>query len=456
MSSDSGGAAGAPVERTDLLAYFHRACLRESSGRPPRIGLEHELLPIDPVTGAARAYRGPGGVERVFRDLLASGFEDPQRGDPPTRAMRGPLAINVEPGGQTEISGSPAASLADCERELRGAWDLLRESARAAGFRYIAHGIMPVSLAGEIEMVPKRRYRIMTEFFEARGGPRFRDMMRRTGSVQASFDYEDEADAGRKLRLALLAAPVTAALFANSPLAGGRPSGYASERTAIWLETDPARCGLVREAFEGEWSFERYLDFALRVPAILVRADDGGVASAGGRTFGDLLRNGIPPTPGVGGGAGRRATLADWELHLSTIFTDARLKGVVECRSADGPRPADVMGPPALWTGLLYDRAALEGATALLAPYLPLWEDMKRAAARDGLRARVDGRTTMLDLARALVGLAAQGLRARGLGGERYLAAAEESVRTGRAPADRVLELFARGGLPAVIADAAV
>jgi glutamate--cysteine ligase len=446
MSSDSGGEAGEPVARADLVRYFREAC-RASRGAPRRIGVEHELLPVDPATGAAWPYGGPRGVEAVFRALLAAGFEDPQRAERPTRAVRGGAAINTEPGAQTEISGTPWEGLDAVEGELRELWGILRKAAQEAGFRYISHGLQPLSLAGEIEQVPKRRYAIMARYFEERGGPRFSDMMRRTGSVQASFDFDDEADAGRKLRLALLAAPFAAALFANSSVAGGRASGFASERTAIWLATDDARCGLVPEALEGEWSFERYVDFALRVPTILVRAEDGGVAPAGGRSFGDVLASGV---------AGRRATIADWELHLSTIFTDARLKTVVECRACDAPPPADVMAVPAFWTGLLYDRAALEAAGGLVAPYLPVWQEVKAAVARDGLRARIAGRPAVLDVGRELVKLAAAGLRARGLGEERYIVAAEAAARTGRTAADVATEVVSHGGLAELVAAAAI
>jgi glutamate--cysteine ligase len=287
----------------------------------------------------------------------------------------------------------------------------------------------------------------MTRYFAARGGARFRDMMRRTASVQASFDFEDEADAGRKLRLSLLGAPVATAIFANSPISGGRPNGLKCERALIWLETDAARCGTIPEALDGEWSFERYVDFALRVPAILVRAQDGGVEEAGGAPFADLLARGGP--------GGRRLTRADWEIHLTTIFTDARLKQVVECRTCDAPRPAEAMAVPAFWTGLLYHRPSLEAALSLLGPYRAALEAARPAIGREGLGARLDGTAaTVLDLARELVKLAARGLDARGE--RRHLAPIEESVERGMCPADRALEVFRRGGISALVEHASL
>jgi glutamate--cysteine ligase len=449
MSSDLGGAAGERVQsRADLVRYFEDAASKRA-GTTPRIGVESELLPIDPLTGRAVPYSGPAGVEAALACLGARGFEDPGPGTAHTvRLTRGALSINLEPGAQVEVSGTPFPSLVDVAAELAATLAVMGSCARDFGFRLCGHGLQPVSLAAEMELVPKRRYDIMTRYFEARGGPYFKDMMRRTASVQASFDYADEQDAGRKLRVALLGASVAAAIFANSPIAAGRPSGLRSERTLIWTDVDRARQGTIRQALEGAWSFERYVDYALEVPAILTRAEDGGVEDAGGRTFADLLARGTP--------SGRPVTRTDWEIHLTTIFTDARLKGVVECRSCDAPRPSDAMAVPAFWTGLLYHRPATEAALELLRPRQAALEDARVEIARGALKARLAGGAAVLDLARELVRLAGAGLDARGLGERRLLAPAEEIVATGRTAADRALSLYEGGGVLALVEDAAV
>ena len=48
------------------------------------------------------------------------------------------------------------------------------------------------------------------------------DMMHATATVQANFDYADEADMVAKLRAGLLASPIVSALFANASLSGGK------------------------------------------------------------------------------------------------------------------------------------------------------------------------------------------------------------------------------------------
>ncbi|MBI3893416.1 MAG: glutamate--cysteine ligase [Candidatus Wallbacteria bacterium] len=469
MSSDSGGQAGAPIERKDLLEYFRKPT---QSGRLDGcgrcVGVEYELLPVDPATGRAVLFApadGPG-VEAAFLGLLEDPKYQPAEGPlPPTTLQRGRASINLEPGGQTEVSGSPFRSLGEVEEELRAILAELAESARQRGFVYHSHAMQPVSFSGEIELVPKRRYRIMAEHLARHGGRRYRDMMTRTASVQASYDFTGEADAGRKMRLAMLAAPVAAALFANSPIEAGRESGLMSVRTAIWRETDEARCGLVPAALDGEWSWERYVEHALDVPSILVRAADGGVASAQGRTFRDLLEHGID---------GRRAEMADWELHLSTIFTEARIKRVLEVRSSDAPPPGAEMAMPALWAGLFYHPASLEGGLELLSPFRAELPEMFHAAARHGLRGRTPGGTQLAGLARDLVALARAGLaRLANPGGqgrppyspglaavepgeERYLAPLEEWVARGRSPAEDALETFREGGVQALVEKARV
>jgi glutamate--cysteine ligase len=451
MSSDLGGAAGEEIPgREGLVRWFHEAAAARA-GKPPLVGVESELLPVDPASGAAVAYSGRRGVEAALACLVSKGFEDPPPLAPrTTRLVRGELSVNLEPGAQVEVSGTAVASLVDAARELDATLAVIGRCAREQGFRLAGHGVQPVSAASEIELVPKRRYDAMTRYFAARGGARFLDMMRRTASVQASYDYLDEADAGRKLRLSLLGAPVAAAVFANSPVALGRETGLLSERTLIWLDVDRDRQGTIDAALDGAWSFERYVDFALRVPAILVRAQDGGVAEAGGRPFADLLARGAP--------GGRRLTFADWEIHLTTIFTEARLKRVVECRSCDAPRPAEGASVPALWTGLLYHAPSLEAGLALLGPHRAALGsvELRREVAREGLRARLPGEeATVLDLARPLARLAEAGLRARGLGEERLLAPVLERLETGRTPADRSLEAFRRGGVAALVEDCA-
>ena len=76
------------------------------------------------------------------------------------------------------------------------------------------------------------------------------DMMYRTSTVQVNMDYASEADMVKKLRVSLALQPVATAIFANSPFTDGKPNGYLSMRSNIWLDTDKDRTGMIAFAFE--------------------------------------------------------------------------------------------------------------------------------------------------------------------------------------------------------------
>ena len=70
-----------------------------------------------------------------------------------------------------------------------------------------------------------------------------------------------------------------------------------------------------------------------------------------GNTFRDLMDGKIKKMD---------ATFSDWENHITTIFTEVRLKKIIEVRGADGGVWSRVCALPAFWTGILYDRSADE------------------------------------------------------------------------------------------------
>ena len=109
--------------------------------------------------------------------------------------------------------------------------------------------------------------------------------------------------------------------------------------------------------------------------------------------------------------------MRDWELHLSTLFPEVRLKRYIELRGADaGPMPmAAALG--ALWRGLLDDRDARAAAWELVAKHsFAEREALRREVPRAALRARLGGRP-LQELALELVRISRRGL-ARLPGGE--------------------------------------
>ena len=423
-----------PIESLqDLVDYFR-------SGEKPRarwrVGIEHEKLSLRSGAWEPVPYDGERGIEALLRRLANEPGWRALTEDGHIVGLDGEgLGVSLEPGAQVELNGRPSASLLDTRRELDAHLAGLRRLAEPLGITFLALGAHPFHPTKELPQVPRERYRIMRRYLPARGELSL-DMMHATASMQASFDYSDEADLVAKMRAALAVTPIAAALFANSSLALGRPSGFVSRRLHIWHHTDPERTGLLPFAFDHDFGYARYAEWALDVPMFfLVRA--GGYRPMDGKTFRRFWREGHE---------GGRATLADFERHLTTLFPEVRLKRLLEVRSADAVSPELLCGVPALWKGILYDPEALAAASALTGD----WSAEQRAAvhadvARRGLAAETPaGPAPIAVLARELLAIARHGLRRQAATGAPdegvLLDPVDALVERGKSPGQIVLE----------------
>jgi glutamate--cysteine ligase len=188
--------------------------------------------------------------------------------------------------------------------------------------------------------------------------------------------------------------------------------------------------------FEPGLDYEKYVQWALDVPMFFVM-HEGDYRAAGGLSFRRYLAEGHE---------GKRATMQDWNLHLTTLFPEVRLKQFLEVRGADAVPPALTCALPALWKGILYDDDACQAAWLLVDD----WDFAERVAAleavaRRGLSAAVAG-GPVLELARELVEISAAGLAriGHGRGGEpderSFLDPLRAVAESGRSPGDDVLE----------------
>jgi glutamate--cysteine ligase len=443
MSLDRRSAETPPVRGVGDLVNWFRA--RE---RPPsewKVGLEHEKVPVVEGTSRAVPYGGPRGIAAFLRGFCRFGYAPFEDAGNIIAAQREGLTVSIEPGGQIELSGRPFQDVHVVADEVDRHHDKCAEIGRELGIALLATGYRPWGTPATAEWVPKTRYGVMRPYLAAHG--RYgEDMMSMTGSTQASFDFGSERDVAEKVRTALAVQPVVAALWANSPIVNGRESGWLAYRVQVWESVDPARQGLLPFAFEPGFlddPYRRYVEWALDVPMIFVRRGET-YRDPGGRTFRAFLAGGID---------GQRPTLLDWEDHLSTLFTEVRVKGVVEVRAADACDAGMTKALAALWKGLLYDAEARAAAYALLRG---LSLDERRAlmiaAGREGLRAREPGGRTLAAVARELIDLAAAGLCRQNCCGKKgqdervWLEPIAARAETSRTPADEALEAFRRGG----------
>jgi glutamate--cysteine ligase len=254
--------------------------------------------------------------------------------------------------------------------------------------------------------MPKQRYKIMRAYMPQRGSMGL-DMMQSTCSTQVTADFCDEADMVKKFRVSLALQPVAEALFANSPFAQARDSGFLSYRSKIWANTDPQRCGSLPFAFQQGMSFERYTDYVLDVPMYFV-IREGQYIDASGLSFRDFLDGRLAVLPG------QKPVLSDWVNHLSTVFPHVRLKRQLEMRGADaGDAVLRVPALAALWAGLLYDVDALDTACERIRDWTtPERHDLTVGVAKYGFRTPFR-KGTVRDLSLWMLELSRAGLERR-------------------------------------------
>ena len=422
-------------KKDDLIRYF------EDGGKPRaqwRVGSEYEKVVVRTSDGTAIPYSGARGVEDLLRRMAADyGFE-PEDEHGHILALKGDrAAITLEPGGQIELSGEQCDSIHCAYEEFSEHVQQLIEVTGKIDATVLGLGMQPVSRIDQIELLPKARYHIMYPYM-ARKGKLGQRMMKQTAGVQANLDYSDERDAMQKMRVSMGIVPLLYAIFANSPLSDGGLNGYHSFRGHIWTDTDNERSGVPEFVFRDDCSFEDYAEFALDVPMyFLIRNHEYiDLTQPPGLTFRQYLER----------GHGReRATVEDWTNHLTTIFTEVRLKKYVEVRTADSQPPQFMLALPALLKGMLYDDDCIAGAWDLVKG----WSYRERreitdAAHKHGLDARA-GKIKLQELGYELMQIAAKGLERQrvlnksGQDESIYLLRLMDLVRSGHSQASFVI-----------------
>lgn len=390
----------------DLLAVF------EQSFRPAKraVGIESERVALFDGGAPLHYHSDPSrpGVDAIFAQLIERHGWTPtapeSNGGPVLGLERARANITLEPGSQFELSGAPHDSLHELHAELSLHREEMRSLSLSPKLHLLGLGFQPYARQDDLDWVPKSRYPIMREYLPTRGA-RALDMMRRTATVQANFDFGSERDAMRKLRAALGLTSAVSGLFANSPMKDGARQPVKSERALVWLGMDPDRSGLLPFAWKEGASLADYVQWALDAPMFLVKRD-GVATQATTHSFRRFLAEGFN---------GHRATATDWETHLKTMFPEVRLARTLEVRGADSVPLPYAVALAALWTAVLYDDAALTAVEEAFVPYgHDAWQALRPRIAAEGLRTPI-GKTTVGALLRALLPVAVEALGRRAL-----------------------------------------
>ncbi|KAH7299561.1 hypothetical protein KP509_24G018300 [Ceratopteris richardii] len=418
-----------PLTKKDLVDFLASGCKPKHKWR---IGTEHEKFGFDLRTLKPISYEQIAELlegiserfdwERVTEEGHIIGLK--QDGQ----------SVSLEPGGQFELSGAPLETLHQTCAEVNSHLYQVKAVAEEMGLGFLGIGFHPKLSIKEIPVMPKGRYQIMRNYMPKVGSYGL-DMMFRTCTVQVNLDFSSEEDMVNKFRVGLALQPIATAVFANSPFTEGKPNGYLSFRSEIWKDVDNNRTGMLPFVFSEDFSFEKYVEYALDVPMYFAYRNKKYVDCAG-MSFRDFMAGKLPNLPGD------KASIIDWENHLTTIFPEVRLKRFLEMRGADGGPWKKLCALPAFWVGLLYDETSLQGALDIIKDWsLEERSYLRRQVPSFGLKTPFrDG--LLRHVAQAVVNLSKEGLQRRGYKETGFLNEIVDVVNTGVTPAERLLEKY--------------
>ncbi|MCO4743480.1 MAG: glutamate--cysteine ligase [Proteobacteria bacterium] len=400
---------------------------------------ERHLLKRD---GRPIAYDGEPGIHWLLNRLIGENGWEPYREEGHLIALTRPMSsVTLEPGGQFELSGSPFVSIHDLEVEAQTFTDQVSRALDGTGVRQIALGHTPYAPIPEIGWMPKGRYAVMRKALAAQGDLAHH-MMKGTCAVQASFDFATEEDCANKVGIGVKLGPLTTAMFANSPIVAGKNTGYASFRGHVWTQTDPDRTGFPPAAMD--FSYARWVDYLIDVP-LLFRQHEGRWLFGTGETFRSWMENGID---------GTFPTRADWDLHLTSVFPEVRIKKNIEIRGADCvPFPLG-LAFAAFFKGLFYCNKTLDQTLDIAERFARAGTNDERfaVACKDGLAGEIGGRR-LSEWAQEVVQAAGEGLSRCDPGDRHFLKPLETLVEAGESPATAVVTAFQRDPRPEAFLD---
>jgi glutamate--cysteine ligase len=307
----------------EAAEYIGEHCLRD--GPVGQVGLEIEAHCYD----LADPLRRPGWGE--LTETIAT-----------IPALPGGSRITVEPGGAVELSGPPEVGSVPAAIAMTADRAVLRDGFARAGLGLVLLGADPLRPAKRVN--PGARYQAMERFFHVSGtGAAGAAMMTSTASVQVNIDAGPREQWAARVRLAHALGPTMIALTANSPMIGGRFTGWKSTRQRVWGQLDSARCGPILGAGDDDPASD-WARYAMRAPVMLVH----GPAPA-------PVTNWVPFADWADGRAvlgGRRPTVADLEYHLTTLFPPVRPRQWLEIRYLDSV-------PDSVWPAVVFTMATL-------------------------------------------------------------------------------------------------
>ena len=325
------------ISKEHIIEYFNSGIKKTKDFK---IGIEHEKFLFNNQDNSRVNY---SKIKQMFEALLEFGWNPILEEKNIIALNKGGKNITLEPGNQIELSGDKLNNIHEGCAESYDYLFELKQVTKKLDINIVSAGFDPISKLDEIPNNPKQRYQIMTKDMPKNGRLSL-DMMYRTCGTQLNIDYESEDDFLKKFQIANSIVPLTISLFANSSIVEKKNSKYLSYRSKVWQNT--SRGGLPKLFLE-KLDFEKYADYIMNHRLLFIRKDEKYI-SGNEYTFKDFMDGKIKEIDN------KIPDEIDLSNHLSTIFTENRLKKYIEVRSMDTCGWDCLCAGPAFFVGLLY------------------------------------------------------------------------------------------------------
>jgi len=322
--------------KENIIQYFQKGIKNKDN---LKIGVEHEKF----IFNKSRKRVDYQTICKIFDLFKDSGWRPIYEGNNIIALKKNDCQITLEPGNQIELSGARLNNIHDVCKEAHDYTFELKQINSELNLKIISLGFDPISKLKEIPGNPKKRYEIMTKEMPKKGKLSL-DMMYRTCGTQINLDYYSEEDFTKKFKLCSYLVPLSTSLFANSPIVEKKNSNYYSYRSKVWQET--SRGGLPAEFLEN-MDFEKYAKFVMKFPILFIQRKNNYL-DVNNKNFEDFMNGRLNKTNN------ELPDEKDLSNHLSTIFTENRLKQYIEIRSIDTCDWDCLCNAPAFYAGLLY------------------------------------------------------------------------------------------------------
>ena len=397
------------------------------------IGVENEKFLFQEKNNVRATYSDIKKVFEIFKKKFE--WEEVKENENIVGLKIDGKSISLEPGNQIELSGDKLSNIHEVCSESYDFQNQLDQICKEIGLKTMSIGYDPITKLSNTPNNPKQRYKLMTKEMP-KGGKLSLNMMYQTSGTQINLDYLSEDDFKKKFKIISYLTPISIAIFANSTILENKPSGYLSYRSKVWQNT--SRGGLPKIFLEN-MDFEKYADFAINFPLLFIYKNNDH-KNLNNKTFGDFMKGSLSEVNN------HLPTFEDLELHLSTIFTEIRLKKYIEMRSLDACEWDCHCAGPAFYTGLIYGK--LDESLDLIKDWKS--EDVLKAyldAPKKGLKTEINGKS-ILEWGKILLNISNRGLIGRNFKNKTgndetiFLKNIEQILQQNKTKAEKTLENF--------------